>query len=208
MTGAARRTVHDEIGLSPSQADFADVDPPVADRVARLTDVQCRCLELVLEHKSSKEIAQLLAMTQQSIDWHMKAAMQKLKADNRIAAALILRAYGTSETRQRLARQSPELVTVAAGADVESPSNRRSSHDASTTQLYDSEASTGVWLATEIRPDHAVHGGNTLGIGVSWGALNTLRIRQRLILIVLIGGFSALAFGAIVASLAALQTLF
>ena len=199
-------------GAAPSTPRVADDESVRTSdaRVLGLTDVQRRCLALTLEHKSSKEIAQLIGATQHSVDWHMKAAMRKLGVDSRVAAALVLRHHETVDERQRLARQSPEVVAASATAEVGAPTNRWSDHDAPVTTTEIRDAGPAIeWLAAEIRPDPAVHGPGrfALDLGVPWGTLNTLRLQQRLILIVLIAGLSAVAFGSIIGSLETLRHL-
>ena len=205
--GGAVRTV-----ATPAGSEVTDHHIPQSldNRVLGLTDVQRSCLTLTLELKSSKEIAQILGLTQHSVDWHMKAAMRKLGVGSRVAAACLLRDALDLDGRQRLARQSPEVVAAPADDEVRASTNRWSDHDAPLTNAEIRDSGPAVeWISEEIRPDHAVHGAGRAGfdVGVPWGALNTLRVQQRLILILLIAVLSALAFSSIVGSLEAFRPM-
>lgn len=206
-TRSARRTA---VPPLPLKVAIADVAGSFGDRLLKLTEVQRRCLELTLEHMSSKEIAQCIGVTPHSVDWHMKAAMRKLGVDSRVAAALVFRDHDAAGVRQGLAHQSPEVVTRQEPTEVESSFNRWSDDNAFTaaTELRDAAVAVKA-LAEEVRPSGAVQGARRyiLDVGVPWGALNTLQVQQRLLLIVLIASLSALAFGSIIGSLEALRHL-
>jgi DNA-binding CsgD family transcriptional regulator len=59
-------------------------------RVPRLTDGQRACLRLVLEHKTSKEIARDLGISRFTVDKRLEAAMSLLGVGSRIEAARLL----------------------------------------------------------------------------------------------------------------------
>lgn len=189
----------------------------VVARLGLLTNVQRRCLELTLDHLSSKEIAHRLGITPDSVDWHMREARRKLEAPSRVAAALMLRDYRPLESHQslvgfhqRLVHQPLEVVVPPLPANVEASTDGWSEDDAAATSNELSEATRDVdWLPTEAPRGQADHGRRRLDgvIPRPWGSANTLRVQQRLILILIIAGFSALSFGAVVASLVALRNL-
>ena len=208
MSGSAGDAV--STVATPAASEVADYYTlqSLDTRVLGLTDVQRSCLNLTPELKSSKEIAQILGLTQHSVDWHMKAAMRKLGVGSRVAAACLLRDAVELDGRQRLARQSPEVAAAPAQGEVGASNNRWSDHDAPVTTAEIRDTGPAVeWISAEIRPDRAVHGEGRAGfdVGVPWGTLNTLRLQQRLILILLIAVLSALAFSSIVGSLEAFR---
>src|SRR3546814_18040623 len=57
------------------------------DRIAKLSDVQKRCLRLAAEGRSSKEIAPLVGLTNHTVDQYLHRARIILNADNRREAA-------------------------------------------------------------------------------------------------------------------------
>lgn len=59
------------------------------DRIARLSDMQKRCLRLAAEGRSSKEIAPLVGLTHQTVDQYLYRARIILSAENRREAARI-----------------------------------------------------------------------------------------------------------------------
>src|SRR3546814_16724054 len=59
------------------------------DRIAKLSDVQKRCLRLAAEGRSSKEIAPLVGLTHHTVDQYLHRARIILNAVNRRDAARI-----------------------------------------------------------------------------------------------------------------------
>ena len=182
-----------------------------AARVLRVTEGQRACLRLVLEHKTSKEIALALGISPDTVDKRLKTAARTLCVQGRVAAAMMVREHDAApEAYQRLVYQPPDLGPVPRTDEVEASTNRWSDHDApvTTTEIRDTGPAV-EWISAQIRPDRAVHGSGraSFDIGVPWGALNTLRIQQRLTLILLISVLSALAFSSIVGSLEAFRPL-
>lgn len=57
-------------------------------RWARLTDKQRACLDLVLEHQTSKQIARRLNISKQAVDLRLTTARDVLGAANRAEAAI------------------------------------------------------------------------------------------------------------------------
>ena len=66
---------------------------------ARLTPKERECLSLVLENRSSKEIARQLGISHTSVDTHIRRARAKLQLRDRYAAAQAARAGETGRGR-------------------------------------------------------------------------------------------------------------
>ena len=94
------------------------------DRIARLTEGQRQCLRLVLQHRSSKEIAIDLGISPHTVDMRLKMAMQILNVPSRVAAAQALAANEADEPYQRLVYQPPAIADVAE-SDILSPFGKR-----------------------------------------------------------------------------------
>ena len=83
----------------------------VQERVARLSEGQRQCLELVAQHMSSKEIATVLAISPHTVDQRVRQALQILNVERRGEAARLLMASGDAANGpyQRLIHQSPDI---------------------------------------------------------------------------------------------------
>lgn len=66
-----------------------------ADRLASLTPKERQCLRLVLENRSSKQIARQLGISQTSVDTHVRRARAKLGLKDRYEAARRLATWET-----------------------------------------------------------------------------------------------------------------
>ncbi len=75
-----------------------------AEQITRLTDSQRAYLRLVLEHRSSKEIAQQFGISAHTVDKRIKEAMRILGVSTRIEAARILQASGEPGAVPRASR--------------------------------------------------------------------------------------------------------
>lgn len=95
----------------------AEIEPDVADRVARLTDGQLDCLRLVDQHLSSKEIAVELGISPHTVDQRVRQALQTLGVSRRSQAARIVAQY--SEPYQRLIHQSPYIEAAVDRSEQE-----------------------------------------------------------------------------------------
>ena len=80
-------------------------------RAATLPEHQRVCLRMVLEHKSSKEIALELGISPHTVDQRVKAAMQTLGVGSRVAAARLLAEHEASPY-QPLVYQNPDLADL------------------------------------------------------------------------------------------------
>ena len=93
----------------------ADIEPEVAERVARLTEGQLDCLRLVDQHLSSKEIAVELGISPHTVDQRIRQALQTLGVPRRAHAARLVAQH--SEPYQRLIHQSPYIEAAAPSGD-------------------------------------------------------------------------------------------
>ena len=87
--------------------DPADIEPEVADRVARLTEGQLDCLRLVAQHMSSKEIAVELGISPHTVDQRIRQSLHTLEVPRRAQAARIVSQF--SDPYQRLIHQTPYI---------------------------------------------------------------------------------------------------
>jgi DNA-binding CsgD family transcriptional regulator len=86
------------------------------ERINQLTARQRDCLRLVMQHLPSKEIARALAISPNTVDQHLRAAMAVLGATSRVSAAKMLASHEVATHPQPLA--SPPL-RMAEPAPVE-----------------------------------------------------------------------------------------
>ncbi|HEX2803754.1 MAG TPA: helix-turn-helix transcriptional regulator [Sphingomicrobium sp.] len=93
----------------------ADIEPQLADRVAKLTPGQLDCVRLVAEHLSSKEIAAELGISPHTVDQRIRQSLQTLGVSRRAQAARIVSHF--SEPYQRLIHQSPYIEPAASTSD-------------------------------------------------------------------------------------------
>ncbi|MEA3014799.1 MAG: hypothetical protein QOD42_3344 [Sphingomonadales bacterium] len=80
-----------------------------SDRLARVNEAQCACLRLVLQHKSSKDIARALGISPHTVDQRIRLAMKALGAPSRVEAARILAAAEQGDGYQSLIYQAPDI---------------------------------------------------------------------------------------------------
>lgn len=98
--------------------DFGEnvVPDPREQRIARLSQGQRECLELVNQHLSSKEIALRLGISPHTVDQRVRQALQVLGVEKRGEAARLVAAagHGDESGYQRLIHQPPYLDPAAA----------------------------------------------------------------------------------------------
>lgn len=82
------------------------------DQISRLTDSQRAYLRLVLEHRSSKEIAQNFDISAHTVDKRIKEAMRVLGVGSRIEAARILASVEGTYAERQLGPQSLDLAST------------------------------------------------------------------------------------------------
>ena len=88
-----------------------DIEPHVADRVAKLSEGQLDCLRLVDQHLSSKEIAVELGISPHTVDQRIRQSLQILGVSRRAQAARVV--AQCCEPYQRLIHQSPYIEPAA-----------------------------------------------------------------------------------------------
>ena len=93
----------------------AEIEPEVADRVAKLTEGQLDCLRLVDEHLSSKEIAVELGISPHTVDQRIRQALHVLGVPRRQQAARIVSHH--CEPYQRLIHQPPYIEAARPTGD-------------------------------------------------------------------------------------------
>jgi DNA-binding CsgD family transcriptional regulator len=93
----------------------ADIEPHVADRVAKLSEGQLDCLRLVDQHLSSKEIAVELGISPHTVDQRIRQSLQILGVSRRAQAARLVARY--CEPYQRLIHQSPYIERMPSAGD-------------------------------------------------------------------------------------------
>lgn len=156
----------------------------------KLSEGQLVCLRLVLEHKSSKDIARELGISRHTVDQRLKGAMRLLGATSRVAAARKLRALEDPHGYQSLIHQSSD---IEATADV---GNQTSS------------VRDGWRPADAVCEEQVPYGGPSplprLPIEPDGGVRNRLGVWQRIGSIILVAVTSMIAFGAFLAGLHAL----
>ena len=98
--------------MASSALNFGDMVVPDSsgDRIARLSEGQRQCLELVNQHLSSKEIALQLGISPHTVDQRVRQALQVLGVEKRREAArMVATATPREDDRpyQRLIHQAP-----------------------------------------------------------------------------------------------------
>ena len=210
-------------------------DPPrpaLPPALALLTDGQRDCLRLVYRHMTSKDIARVLGVSPHTVDMRLRTAMRTLSVASRIEAArlLVLEEAGGDilpDAYQPLVYHRPEIAGGAEMTILTSPTSTGGDglahHDHHLRDRSDVGppasgpprlAGASVPFESEYQPDWAGATTADPGIGTRpligsapWGKRNDLAIGVRLLWILMIAVGSSLAFGAILAALAALKAL-
>jgi len=116
-------------------------DDGLADLPSRLTSKERECLRLVLENRSSKDIARRLGISHTSVDTHIRRARAKLGLRDRYAAARLLEQW---EREGEVSAAGPRETPLE--PRVELQAERRWSEMASTLQsLIPPLEYLGVW---------------------------------------------------------------
>ena len=205
------------------------------DNVLLLTDGQRDCLRLVYNHMKSKDIARVLGVSPHTVDMRLRTAMKTLGVASRIEAArmLVQEESGgetTPDLYQPLIYQAPDVADRAnpatmqspaldGGFEIEAPNFRdREIEGSQSSPVVDPLVNGPPRLATASMDYEARRAGaGSFDPGSSlrptvksrpWGQRNDLSVGTRLAWMFLIAVGSALSFGAILAALAALKTLF
>jgi DNA-binding CsgD family transcriptional regulator len=177
----------------------AEIEPDVADRVARLTEGQLDCLRLVDQHLSSKEIAVELNISPHTVDQRVRHALQTLGVSRRAQAARIVSQY--CDPYQRLIHQSPY---------IEPGARQRDESGAVSNQIRHADRAGEAWEESGFHTEQK-H-------GFSWSSLqlpfatrshprNEMSVGLRLLWIVVIATGAAFSAGMYLAGLESLARL-
>ncbi|MGV3730566.1 MAG: sigma factor-like helix-turn-helix DNA-binding protein [Sphingopyxis sp.] len=151
---------------------------------AKLTEKQRDCLDLLLEHKTSKEIARVLDISKDTVDQRLKAARETLGARNRAETAVLYGqlksiydriVYGAVEV-------TPEPHWVRSQFPDGDPANLTDLNDGTT--LPDNRSRPGSLFRELGRHDH----GTAWRIGIYVGLLAVT-------ILILLGGLGIILFG-------------
>ena len=177
----------------------ADVEPHVAERVAKLSEGQLDCLRLVAQHLSSKEIAVELGISPHTVDQRVRQALHTLGVGRRSQAARIV--AQCSEPYQRLIHQPPHIEAAAAPGDQ---------RGAVSTQIRHADRAGEAWGSTGFNTEQRR--------GLAWSSLqlpfatrshprNEMSVGLRLLWIVMIAMGAAFSAGMYLAGLESLARL-
>lgn len=112
-----------------------------AEQWRRLTQKQRACLDLLLEHKTSKEIARILDVSKYTVDQHLFKARRLLGAPNRAQTAMRY-----AELRQRYHQMASHPVQLPDAA-TDMPTSASNEH-AGMAGMTEDLAPSGLSLAT------------------------------------------------------------
>lgn len=134
--------------------DSGSHPPDDEDRWNRLTDKQRACLDLLIEHKTSKEIARLLDISKHTVDQRLTTARDVLGAADRNETAVIYRRL--KQTYDRMTYDAvgvpPSPALVRSEFPDESPHNLMELHESSTA--LGGPKSNSSSFGNLLRPDY------------------------------------------------------
>jgi DNA-binding CsgD family transcriptional regulator len=225
-----------DIPAPPRRCVGVTIRPTSNPDLALLTDGQRDCLRLVYNHMTSKDIARVLGVSPHTVDMRLRTAMKTLNVGSRIEAARLLvqeEAGGevVPDAYQPLIYHPPEIAGEAESAKLGSPASsggqpgaaNGTQHEASLLfspdagpsafgppRIADASVPFGTQYPASGSGAAAVDpgiGSRSLAGSRPWGTKNNLGIGARLGWIAVIAIGSSLAFGSILAALAALKAL-
>ena len=88
------------VGERRSSVSTEPLDSIHDERVVRLTKREIEVLSLVLEGKSSREVAACLYCSKRTVDFHLARIYEKLQVSNRVQAMRRAALLGLVEVRQ------------------------------------------------------------------------------------------------------------
>jgi DNA-binding CsgD family transcriptional regulator len=187
------------------------------ERFNQLTARQRDCLRLVMQHLPSKEIARTLAISPNTVDQHLRAAMAVLDTTSRVSAAKLLAAHEAATYPQpltspplRIAESSPAQQNDATFGNQETGTEEAIGRENSAIEFSQER------LENRVRDYQVNHFASYPQIApaafhsvIPWDGRrqNDLTTVQRLGWIAIISIGTALAFGALLAGLDALSRL-
>ena len=184
----------------PAERDGpADIEPQVAERVAKLTAGQLDCLRLVAQHLSSKEIAVRLNISPHTVDQRIRQALHTLGVSRRSQAARVV--SHSDGPYQRLIHQPPDIEAEAHAGDPDA---------AVSTQIRHAGRAGGAWGSSGFKTEQKPR--------FSWPSLqlpfatrshprNEMSVGLRLLWIVVIAMGAAFSAGMYLAGLESLARL-
>ncbi|MDT7529018.1 helix-turn-helix transcriptional regulator [Sphingopyxis sp. SE2] len=135
--------------------DSGSHPPDDEDRWNRLTDKQRACLDMLIEHKTSKEIARLLDISKHTVDQRLTTARDVLGAADRNETAVIYRRL--KQTYDRMTYDAvgipPSPALVRSEFPDGSPPNLMELHDSS--EVLGRQSSNRSPFGDLLRPDHS-----------------------------------------------------
>ncbi len=161
--------------------------------LGRITDGQRDCLRLVLDHKSSKDIARELGISPHTVDQRLRTAIRTLGVGNRFEAARLYASSDSGQPYQRAVYQPPHVATAALAATLDVPIGNATGRTGG--------GQVGGFRSPGERPAWP------LPFPTRQGEKNELSVAARLMWIMVIAVATALAFGGILAGLEALAAL-
>ncbi len=182
----------------PMSFDSIRVDAPFDS----LSSGQIACLAYVAENFTSKEIARKLDVTSHAIDERVRQILGKLGVSSRREAGRMFKDSPQWPHYQRLIDQ-PSQVEATAKAALEASSSGAA---APTTAVSAGEEEQAFWRTGDGRKRASLS--IPLPFPTERGQRNTLGTGERIMWIVAIAIFSALAFGAVASALQGISQLF
>lgn len=187
------------------------------ERIDQLTARQRDCLRLVMQHLPSKEIARALAISPNTVDQHLRAAMTVLGATSRVSAAKFLAAHEAETPPQpltspslRMAEPAPVQHCEATLGDQEAVTRKASGSGGSAMGFFEERVESRVrdYQANYVAsyPQMAPFEFRSV-IPLDGRRQNDLTTVQRLGWVAVISIGTTLAFGALLAGLDALSRL-
>lgn len=182
------------VGESP-----ADVEPEVAERVAKLTQGQLDCLRLVAQHLSSKEIAVELGISPHTVDQRIRQALHVLGVDRRSQAARMVTQH--EDPYQRLIHQPPHIEGLPPSGDHQGAVSNQIRHAGRAGEAWESsgfhtEQKRGLsWSSLQLPFATRSHPRNEMSVGL------------RLLWIVVIATGAAFSAGMYLAGLESLSRM-
>jgi DNA-binding CsgD family transcriptional regulator len=187
------------------------------ERINQLTARQRDCLRLVMQHLPSKEIARVLAISPNTVDQHLRAAMAVLGATSRVSAAKYLAAHEAESLPQplnspslRMAESAPAQHFEPTFGDQETGTGLANGLENSASELFEERIESRVkeYQANYVAsyPQMAPFDFRSV---IPWDGRrqNDLTTVQRLGWIGIISIGTTLAFGTLIAGLDALSRL-
>jgi DNA-binding CsgD family transcriptional regulator len=177
----------------------ADVEPEVAERIAKLSEGQLDCLRLVAQHLSSKEIAVELGISPHTVDQRIRQALHVLGVDRRAQAARLV--VQQQDPYQRLIHQPPY---------IEAPGGQDDEGGAVSNQIRHAGRAGEAWESAGFHTEQKR--------GLSWSSLqlpfatrshprNEMSVGLRLLWIVVIATGAAFSAGMYLAGLESLSRM-